>query len=143
MALYDLSIITDQKKAETYYDKLKCNGKRIELKEKKEKRSSPQNKYLHWMLTWFGCEIGYTIEEAKNLYKRVNEEICGYYKNKIKFYKSSADLSTKEMELCNERFRHWAIKNHDMYIPLPNEQGFNDWIREVNKSEKHNYQYLK
>jgi len=40
-------------------------GKRFELKAKNDKRSISQNSYLHLILTWFGLETGYTLEEVK------------------------------------------------------------------------------
>lgn len=110
-----------KEKANKYFLELMKKDCTFELREIKPKRSYKQNKYLHLILGLFGLELGYTIEEAKELYKRLNKEIYQYENNGVKFYKSSASLDTKEMTLTIDRFRNWASQKGGVYLPAPNE----------------------
>lgn len=103
----------------------------VEVKEKKNTRSSQQNKYLHVILSYFACEYGCTMEEAKlDFYKRLcNKEIyiekkTNKFGKEIATVRSSRDLDTGEMTTSIERFRNWSSAVAGIYIPSPHENEF-------------------
>ena len=130
-----------------YYIK---QGKRFELKAKHDRRSISQNSYLHLILTWFGIETGYTLEEVKqDIFKKVvnsslfdDGEIEGKIKGlKIQRWRSIASLDTKELTLAIERFRDFSSKELGIYLPEPNDLGL---IQEMENeiSKFNNQQYV-
>jgi hypothetical protein len=130
--IYHLPKDTDKFKAA--FDKLIEYAGRVELKKLFPKRSLNQNNYLHLILSHFGIEFGYTLNEVKQIYKDVNSEIYSYQKNEKTFYRSSAEPDTKEMTQSIEKFRDYSAEN-GCYLPAPDEQHFLDHIR--NEIEKH------
>ena len=109
--------------------KLAESGKIVELTEKKPKRSSNQNRYLHTILAYFACETGNTTEWAKQQYykKLVNptifiRETDDPYLGKIKVLRSSSDLDVNEMNTSIDRFRNWASAEAGVYIPSADEE---------------------
>jgi len=121
-----------------YINKYKEKNITIEVTAKHPKRSLKQNNYLYLLLGFFGLEFGYTIEEAKQLYKRLNKDIYFYEKNGEKFIKSTADLDTKDMTLSIDIFRTYSA-GIGLYLPQPDEHAFLNHIH--NEIEK-NKQYL-
>jgi hypothetical protein len=112
---------------------------RVELKKLHQKRSLNQNNYLHLILSMFAMNFGYTLAEAKQLYKAVNEDVYCYIitkPDKIALFvlRSSADLTTKEMTDSIEKFRNYSAEA-GCYLPAPNEQEYLDHV--ANEIEKH------
>jgi len=120
--IYDLSQKVNIDRALMQFESLARNKKIINIVEVKPRRSYSQNRYLHLMLGFFAMETGYTIEEAKQIYKRLNGEIYRYKKGKEFFLKSSADLDTKEMAQSVDKFRDYCVQEAGFYIPEPNEK---------------------
>ena len=97
----------------------------FELKQKHPKRSISQNNYLHLILTWFGLETGYTVDEVKQdiFKKHVNPTL--FYEGefgsmiKIERWRSTASLNTAEMSLAIDRFRNFASAECSIYLPEP------------------------
>lgn len=129
---FDLSTHLGIKEFGLYAKKLLENKSLVELKKKSIKRSLKQNSYQHLLFTWFSIasETGYTPEEVKqDIYKR---HVCADVFVKIKrtheeigdvyFCRSTADLDTKETNYCIEKFRNWAMKYFQVYLPAPNEE---------------------
>jgi hypothetical protein len=125
-------------------------GKRFELKAKNDRRSISQNSYLHLILTWFGLETGYTLEEVKqDIFKKIvnpNTFYDGEHEGKIEGLKierwrSTASLDTAEMTLVIDRFRDYSAKELGIYLPEPSDLAL---IQELeNEISKHsNQQYL-
>lgn len=125
-------------------------GKRFELKAKNDKRSISQNSYLHLILTWFGLQTGYTLEEVKqDIFKKIvnpNTFYDGEHVGKIdgliiERWRSTASLDTAEMTLVIERFRDFSAKELGIYLPEPKDLVS---IQELeNEISKHsNQQYL-
>nr|DAY59017.1 MAG TPA: NinB recombination protein [Caudoviricetes sp.] len=77
MSLYDTSNPLQKEQFKARSAKLAESGKIVELTEKKPKRSSNQNRYLHTILAYFACETGNTTEWVKQQYykKLVNPTI--------------------------------------------------------------------
>lgn len=141
---YSLKIEHEASQAKTKLDYLISKGVDIELTEKKPIRSISQNSYLHLILSAFGCNFGYTLDEVK-LYifkKEVNAEIF-YIGQKGKLieveeWRSTADLDTKEMTTAIERFLNYSAKN-GYRLPEPSDLV---WIAELKKEVHNNKQYL-
>lgn len=105
--------------------KLAESGKIVELAEKKPKRTLSQNNFLWLCLSYWGCQTGYTKEEAETIYKNVNREL--YYIHKviagveIEYIRHTYELDTAEMTTSIEKWRNWAAMNDacPVYIPSP------------------------
>ena len=131
--ILDTSNSLDRNKAETYFNTLLSNNKKIELKEIKNKRTITQNKYLHVCITLFAIEFGYTLDEAKTHLKR-NCEFMRYTKKKEVYLKRTRDMDTKELTTFIDWLRNHASIN-GCYIPTSEEykeQKFNI-DREIDK----------
>lgn len=122
--IYSTHIPEQREKAIERFQWLVERHKRIELTEKKTKRSISQNGYLHLILSWFGLEFGYTLEEVKQeiFKKEVNQDI--FYDGekdgivKVQQWRSTASLNTGEMTLAIDRFRDFSA-DHGCYLPEP------------------------
>ena len=102
-------------------------GARVELTEKRGRRTLSQNNYLHLILTAWGIELGYNLAEMKKLIKvDMLAEVFEYKKKSRIFYKSTADLNTKEMTIVIDEIRKTAYESTGFYIPAPNEEGLID-----------------
>ena len=98
----------------------------IELTEKKPKRSIKQNSYLHLILGYFATQTGDTLEWVKQQYfkKLCNPDIFigdrhDRFLGTVKYIKSSAELTTDQMNMAIERFRNWAAAEAGIYLPDP------------------------
>ena len=137
---YDLSNPIELKTATARFDFLVAKQKRISLTEKRKKRTFRQNRYLHLLLGWFAVETGYTLAEAKYIYKLQSKEIFVYSKKGINFIRSSADLDTKKMTISIERFRNYSSTTAGIYLPDANETDFLNMIEtELEKHENKIY----
>lgn len=121
--IYDLKSGFDIQSFETRVKYLREKGARVELKEKRFKRSLRQNSYLHLILSWFGLETGYTLQEVKqDIFKR---NICKshfeHLKNGRPVCRSTADLDSAELTAAIEKFRNWSSAELGIYLPSPNE----------------------
>lgn len=106
---YDGSNPLHVQQAKAKLEKLIKGQKVFELTEKKPKRSLNQNKYLHVILAYFGCQIGETMEYVKQNYYKILcnkdtfvRERDDKYLGKIKYLRSSSDLDSAEMSLTIE-----------------------------------------
>lgn len=131
---YDLSIQAEAKGAKEYLERLIKAEKVAEVKRVDPKRSLNQNNYLHLLLGAFGSHFGYTLAEAKLIYKEINKDVYGYDKKGRTFYRSSADLDTAEMTKTIDRFREVSAER-GCPLPLATDQG---WLRSIeNEMERH------
>ena len=134
---YKLANRQEQLDASAYLSKLMLQEAVIEIKRINPNRSLSQNAYLHLILGVFGAELGYSIEEAKTIYKReVNQGIYVYEKNGQKFLKSSADLTTEEMAKTIDKFFIYAGENG---IELPLAEDKDALLRAENYIERNKY----
>lgn len=100
----------------------------VELTEKKD-RSVQSNKYLHLMLSSFGLQFGYTLDEVKtHFYKlTVNKDIfvregTDKFTGEIYTYlRSSADLTQDEMSKSISCFKSWAKEEAGFDFPSSDE----------------------
>lgn len=139
--IYNTANIIEAEQAKTRLNWLIGHNKKVELTEKRKKRSLNQNSYLHVVLSFYGTQTGYTLTEVKeDIFKR---DICRLIfeteKNGRIVYRSSADLNTKEMTQAIERFRNHAAQDLGLHIPEPHEEQFLAYCQE--EIDKHK-QYL-
>jgi hypothetical protein len=123
--IFNLANQQELGQAREYLNQIARLGKRVEIVRKAEHRSLNQNAYLHLILEYFGTQTGYTLEEAKVLYKRLNSDLYIYEKNGAKFLKSSADLSKEDMAKTIDRFMQYSEKE-GVPLPLADNQDFLD-----------------
>lgn len=133
---YNLDNREEREAATGLFFQLKAKRCLVEIKEIKPKRSLNQNSYLHLLLGAFGNHFGYTLEEAKLIYKELNKGIYEYEKKNRTFYRSSADLDKTEMTKSIDVFRQ---KSADAGFPLPTAEN-QDWLRQIgNDIERNGY----
>ena len=137
--IYNTACNFDIEKAKEKFNFLISKNCSFELSEKRKKRSYKQNRYLHLILSFFGLELGYTLEESKELYKRLNKETYEYKKNNVVFIKSSAKLNSKEMTMTIEKFRNWSAKKAGVFLPSPDDT---EYLRQIEQEVKNKEQYL-
>lgn len=124
---YNTAIKGEKADAEKYFQKLVDSESILEIKKVSKTRSLRQNSYLHLLLGAFGDHFGYTIEEAKLIYKEVNKNIYYYKKKDRVFIRSSADLDTAEMTKTIDHFREVSAEQ-GCELPLATDQ---DWLRSI------------
>jgi hypothetical protein len=122
--IYDLTIPEEVAKIQQRLAWLIAKGKRVELKEKRYPKTPRQMRYIHLIMSWYGLETGYTLEEVKQ--DIVKRDICrGIFervKNSRVIYRSFADVKdTKEMSIVIDMFRNHASKDLNIYLPEPHE----------------------
>lgn len=110
----------------------------VEIKEVRFKRTLPQNSYLHLIISAFGVHFGYTLEEAKLLYKQVNKDLYYYRKKNRTFIRSSADLNKSEMAKSIDRFMQKSAES-GYPLPLATDQ---DWLMSIENEIERSSKYL-
>ena len=118
---YNLQIQQNVLAAEQQLKHLIKKGAKIELTEKRSRRTLSQNAYLHLILSWWGLEYGYTLEESKQCFKDLNRNYYYYEKKGKTFVRSTSGVDTKDMTIHIDKFRDWSVQN-GLYLPSPNEQ---------------------
>ena len=142
--IYDTSNRIQKEQAKTRFEHLLSNDKTIEVKEKRKTRSVSQNAYLHLILSAFGLEFGYTLEETKQyIFKQqVNSDIFNDGEKHglitIQVWRSTANLNTKELTICIDRFLDYSAKN-GYRLPEPEDL---IWINEIKNNIENNKKYL-
>lgn len=128
---FNLANKLEKSAAFSYFMRLANKKLLVEVKHISPGRSLKQNNYLHLILADFGLHFGYTLTEAKQIYKSVNREIYTYSKinrgKAMHFLRSSADLTKEEMAQTIDRFRmRSAEAGYD--LPLATDQ---EWLRQI------------
>lgn len=112
---------------------------RVSIVEKLPGRTLNQNSYLHLLLADFGLHFGYTLEEAKTIYKRAaNPTLYVYENNGAKFLRSSADLNKDEMAQSIDRFMQFSSEQGHDLPPADNEE----WRSLIENEMERNRRYL-
>jgi hypothetical protein len=110
--------------------KLKCNKlykekKIVELIDKSQ-RTIKQNSYAHLILSYFGLQKGYSLEEVKrDILKEIvcpdifviSSEWDSLLKRNRNALRSTKTLTVDEMSIVIERFKIWALKEADCFLP--------------------------
>ncbi len=111
-----------------FLNQAKEKGFDIELKRFYQKRSNPQNRYLHLALGYFAHCYGCTLTESKEIYFKKYAcrdiflvETTDKNGNHVSYYRSTADLNTVEMSNAIANFIAWAHCN-GVEIPDPDDE---------------------
>lgn len=114
----------------------------IDLKRFYQKRSNPQNRYLHLALGYFAHCYGCTLNEAKEIYFKQyacrdiflveTEDKNG---NKAAYLRSTADLNTVEMSNAISNFVAYASCNGIEIPPPDDEIGIRYCERQIEKTK--------
>ena len=121
-----LQLPNDLEKFKFYFDKLQKYEGIIELKKIQRPRTTQQNKFLHVLITLFGMECGYSIDESKTILKR-SCNFMKYEKKAVVFLKRTRDLDVKELAEFITWIREYAGKQ-GIYLPSSDEYG-RDWVQ--------------
>ena len=138
---YNTFIPDEKKQAMSYFMRLVNKKVIIEVKKVSPGRTLHQNSYLHLLLGAYGVHFGYTLEEAKIVYKRdINPSLYVYKKEiagrSMAFLRSSADLTKEEMMISIDNLMRTSA---EAGYPLPKAED-KDWIRELeNQIEAQNH----
>lgn len=135
---YRLSEPLEVKAARNRLNYLVHKKRMVEVKEIRPKRTLPQNAYLHLILGAFGVHFGYTLEEAKFIYKEINRSTYYYKKKDRTFIRSSADLNKEEMAKTIDRFME-ASKEAGYPLPLATDQ---EWLMSLENEIEKSRRYL-
>ena len=141
---YNLDNPYELQNAKEYLDSLIDKGGWIEIKRKAKQRSLAQNRYLYLILGWYGCEFGLSVDEVKiDVFKRTcNREIFerkGLNKRgeEVSYLRSTASLSTAELNTAIERFRNYSSAVANFFIPSPNDTEFLAWCeKEIERNKE-------
>ena len=144
MARYKPTDPRDYIEALDFINQAKEQGFDIELKRFYQKRSNPQNRYLHFALSYFAHCYGCTLIEAKELYFKQYAcrdiflvEIEDKNGNNACYFRSSAELNTVEMSSAIKNFITWADCN-GIEIPEPDDEvGIRYCEREIEKTQSY------
>ena len=135
---YNLAVVAEAEKAFNYLAELVGKEAIAEVKKISPTRSLNQNSYLHLIISAFGVHFGYTLDEAKIIYKEINKSLYQYDKKGRTFYRSSADLTKEEMaESINKFMQKSAEAGYP--LPLATDQG---WLREISNAIESSKYYL-
>lgn len=135
---YNLSSEAQTAAALTFVTDLAAKGSLIEIKKISPRRSLPQNRYLHLLIGAFGAHFGYTLEEAKIIYKEISKDIYQYQKKGRMFMRSSADLTKEEMAKSIDAFMQ---KSADAGYPLPLAEN-TEWLMSLENAMEQAKYYL-
>lgn len=124
---YNFANYEEYNKALDYVNELGQKEAIVEIKKVSPSRSLNQNSYLHLLLGEFGNHFGYTIEEAKLIYKEINKTIYYYKKKDRLFIRSSADLSVDEMTKTIDYFRQKSAEQGCELPPATDKE----WLRSI------------
>ena len=117
-----------------YLNSLLDKGKKVKIDWIKPLRSNSENRYMHGVVfSIFAIHLGWTLDEAKQYFKKT---FLSYEKDGVKFVKETKKLNVQEMEIFLECCRVHAVKEHDCYIPVPNEVT-QEMLEEIYKHEKY------
>ena len=141
---YDGSNPLHAEQSRVQLEKLLHDKEVFELTKKSHRRSNNQNKYLHVILAYFGCETGNTMKWVKEKYYKelVNPDIFiikkqDKYLGETKELRSSSDLNVDEMTTSITRFRNWASAECGIYLPSADEERLLQLMEiEVNRNKE-------
>lgn len=108
---------------------LKKGSGMVELRELRHGRTLRQNAYLHTLLAYFGLQVGEPAEVVKREYYKLaanratflTEAVSRVTGQPAQRLRSTATLTTEELSLTIDRFRHWASQEAGIYLPSPDD----------------------
>lgn len=135
---YNTKIPQEAQQAKERLDYLIEKEVLVEVIKVSPRRSLNQNNYLHLLIGAFGSHFGYSLEEAKIIYKELNPSVYKYDKKGRTFWKSSADLTKEEMAKTIDNFMKISAEH---YYPLPPATD-QEWLRQIENDIEKSKHYL-
>lgn len=135
---FNTAITAERKEAFSYFMKLANKHLIVEVVKVSPKRTLNQNSYLYMLIGAFGQHFGYTMTEAKIIYKECSSEIYIYEKKGRRFLRSSADLTVDEMAKTIDTFMQKS-KAAGYPLPLATDQ---EWLRQIENEIERSKYYL-
>lgn len=135
---FNLAMPGENIKAFNFLSELSEKRSVVEVKKVSPRRSLNQNSYLHLLIGAFGAHFGYTLEEAKIIYKEISEDIYQYQKKGRTFMRSSADLTKEEMAKSINAFMQ---KSDEAGYPLPLAEN-TEWLMQIQNAMEQAKYYL-
>lgn len=130
MSIYILSNPADKEKFRKRVNLAWANEETVEVVVKKPVRTDSQNRYLHLLINFFAVEYGCGADEAKvRFFKQTaNPDIFSRTfstpKGERHVLRSTATLTTEEMNIAITRFKNWSASVAGIYLPDPDEERF-------------------
>lgn len=145
--VYDLNTDIDRIRYEKRVKSLLDRRAVVELSERKPRRTTPQNAYLHLLLGEFAMQTGNTLEWTKAEYfkRHCNAELFVIRKRdelthrEVEVLRSSRDLDTGEMTTAIDRFKHWAAAECGIDLPDAEDR---EWLGYIGREMQHNREWL-
>lgn len=145
--VYDLNTDIDRIRYEKRVKSLLDRRTVVELSERKPRRTTPQNAYLHLLLGEFAMQTGNTLEWTKAEYfkRHCNAELFVIRKHdelthrEVEVLRSSRDLDTGEMTTAIDRFKHWAAAECGIDLPDAEDR---EWLCYIEREMQHNREWL-
>lgn len=145
--IYDLNTEIDRIRFEKRVKSLLDRRTVVELAERKPKRTTPQNAYLHLLLGEFAMQTGNTLDWVKSEYfkRHCNAELFVVRKRdelthrEVEVLRSSRDLDTGEMTTAIDRFKHWAAAECGIDLPDAEDR---EWLGYIEREMQHNREWL-
>lgn len=145
--IYDLNTDIDRIRYEKRVKSLLGRRTVVELSERKPKRTTPQNAYLHLLLGEFALQTGNTLDWVKSEYfkRHCNAELFVVRKRdeltrrEVEVLRSSRDLDTGEMTTAIDRFKHWAAAECGIDLPDAEDR---EWLGYIEREMQHNREWL-
>ncbi len=136
---FNTAIKSEKKDALSFAMSAINRKKMVEIKIVRPRRSLSQNAYLHLIIGYFGSHFGYTMDEAKQVYKEVNSNIYRYEKKGRVFWRSSAELDKEEMAKSIDQFMQKSAENGCTLPPATDQE----WLRSIENQIEASSWYLK
>lgn len=136
--IYNLALKEEVNQAFEYLTKLAGQDAIAKIVKVSPNRSLAQNSYLHLLLGAFGSHFGYTLEEAKTIYKQINASVYSYEKKGRKFERSSSDLTKDEMTNTIDKFMR-ASAEAGCDLPKADDR---EWLTSIENEMERNSRYL-
>ena len=145
--VYDLNTDIDRIRYEKRVKSLLDRRAVVELSERKPRRTTPQNAYLHMLLGEFAMQTGNTLEWTKAEYfkRHCNAELFVIRKRdelthrEVEVLRSSRDLDTGETTTAIDRFKHWAAAECGIDLPDAEDR---EWLGYIEREMQHNREWL-
>lgn len=145
--VYDLNTDIDRARFERRVVTLTQKGALVELSEKKPRRTTSQNAYLHLLIGEFAMQTGNTLDWVKQEYfkRHCNAEIFlrrrtdKLMRREVEILRSSRDLDTSEMTTAIDRFKHWASAECGIELPDAEDR---EWLGYIEREMQHQREWL-
>lgn len=135
---FNLDDTAETERAFSYLTELVGRHGIVDIKKVSPVRSLNQNAFLHVLIGAFAANFGWSLQEGKTKYKRVNSDLYAYEKNGEQFLKSSANLTVEEMSRSIERFREFSAEQG---YPLPSAEDAG-WLMQIENEIERAGRYL-